>query len=155
MANDEQITTRIEFAKFILEHNQGLIDLADTKASIILGIDGFVLLFLFNSVHLGAPALKVVASLLLISSAVTAFITINPTTSKSSPPTHIFFGHITKKDRDAYVSDFRAINTDDILKDVTNNIYSLAIIEKAKLHWLKISLSLLILAFIPFLLMIA
>jgi len=150
MENQEQRSRRMEFARFILEHNQTLIGLADTKASIVLGIDGIVLALLFGDNSLPSNmGLKILTALLLALSAVSAFLTIKPRTIEGTPASNIFFGTIRKKTREAYVSDFRSINDEAILDDCTNNIYTLATIEAAKFHYLKISLYLLMLAFVP------
>jgi hypothetical protein len=46
--NNNYINEKIDFAKSVLEHNLSLINLADTKAGILLGINGVVLALLFG-----------------------------------------------------------------------------------------------------------
>ena len=46
--NHNYINEKIDFAKSVLEHNLSLINLADAKAGILLGINGVVLALLFG-----------------------------------------------------------------------------------------------------------
>ena len=46
--NNNYINEKIDFAKSVLEHNLSLINLADAKAGILLGINGVVLALLFG-----------------------------------------------------------------------------------------------------------
>ena len=46
--NNNYINEKIDFAKSVLEHKLSLINLADTKAGILLGINGVVLALLFG-----------------------------------------------------------------------------------------------------------
>ena len=46
--NNNYINEKINFAKSVLDHNLSLINLADAKAGILLGINGVVLALLFG-----------------------------------------------------------------------------------------------------------
>ena len=46
--NNNHINEKIDFAKSVLEHDLSLINLADAKAGILLGINGVVLALLFG-----------------------------------------------------------------------------------------------------------
>jgi hypothetical protein len=45
---EDSTEDKIDFAKYILEHSSSLINLADTKAGILLGINGIMLALMFG-----------------------------------------------------------------------------------------------------------
>ncbi len=150
MVNDKT-SSQIDFAKWIVDHNQSLINLVDTKAGVILAADGAIMAILGSS----SPAnsiyeqiLLVVALLLVLSSVVFGFMVIRPRTIANTPATNVFFRSILKKTREDYRKDFAA-SPDQILEDIENNIYTLAMIQRAKFAFLLRSLYCLLLGFVP------
>lgn len=145
---------KTDFGKFVLERNESLIELADTKASIIIGIDGVILALLFESGRSSSPYPLLGTVILLAFSGLFAFLAIKPRIISGTPDTKIFYGAITKKTRETFVTEFSSANEDEVLKDLANNIFTLAAIQKLKFRYLKLSIWLLILAFIPLSLML-
>jgi hypothetical protein len=153
---DDKTSSQIGFAKWIIDHNQSLINLVDTKAGVILAADGAILAILgsFLSVNSIYERIFLWATLLLVlSSAVSGFMVIKPRTIACTPSTNIFFKSILTKSREDYRKDF-AGSPDQILEDCLNNIYTLSIIQKAKFAFLKVSLYCLLVGLFPLIAMI-
>jgi hypothetical protein len=143
---------RVEFAKTIVEHSQGLINLIDTKAGIILAVDGAILALLAGTTLtvtglLGHVAL--VSTVIVIGlSAAAGFFTIIPRSVSGAPTTHMFYGSIMSKSREEHKSAFTP-SPSDILQDYLDNVYTLALIQKKKFTYLNASLYCLIIGFVP------
>ena len=148
---DDQTSSQIDFAKWIIDHNQNLINLVDTKAGVILAADGAILAILGSFLSVNSVYERVVlwATLILVlSSAVLGFMVIKPRTIACTPSTDVFFKSILTKSREQYRKDF-AGSADQILEDCVNNIYTLAVIQKAKFFFLRGSLYALLFGFVP------
>lgn len=141
---EEEINRKIDFAKFVIDHNNDLITLADTKAGFILASAGVImgLLFLMNK-HGLTDFTKggiIVTAILLGFTAIFSFIVILPSLTKKPPQTAIFFQSIVKKSQSGYVEDFKKLTKDEILTDYLNNIYNISKIQNKKFLLLQISL---------------
>lgn len=154
MENEEtnNIESKMDFAKFVIDHNNDLITLADTKAGFILASAGVImgLLFLMNK-HGLTDFTKggiVVTAILLGFTAIFSFTVILPRLTKKPPQTSIFFQSIIKKSQDVYVSDFKGLTKDEILTDYLNNIYNISKIQNKKFLFLRVSLCFMIPALI-------
>ena len=149
--SDDQLSS-VDFAKWIIDHNQALINLVDTKAGVILAADGAILALLAGSSFTLNSILDqtiVGATLLLIGlSALFGFLVIKPRVFADTPPTKIFFGSILTKKREEYLGSFRS-TPNQILEDCVNNIYTLALIQRAKFTFLRKSLYCLLLGLAP------
>jgi len=152
MQDDDSIDRRIDFAKFILGHNQDIINLVDTKAGVLLAVDGAILALLTAMpVQSGSMIVRTVMVLTVVAvglSALCGFLTIVPRTARPSPASQIFFRSIVSKSRDQHMEGFNP-SPEEILQDYLENIYSLALIQKKKFAYLSISLYCLTLGLIP------
>lgn len=151
MASNQTID-RIDFAKSILDHNQHLIELADTKAGLLLATDGLILAILAS-----APGKLVTTSeqfvigvtvILIGLSALFGFSTVKPRFLRGTPPTSIYFGSVVEKTREKYKEDFPSSQSD-ILADYLNNIYTLDLILKVKYSNLSKSVYCLLFGLVP------
>ena len=146
------IDTEIEFANSILTHSQSLINLADAKAGILLAADGGILAIL------GAYRLNLSAQLVVVCSIVTvalvglsAFLggmVIKPRRISGAPATKVYFGSILQSTREEYVRSFSSSDAE-ILQDLLNNIYTLALIQKRKYLYLHRSFYSLMAGLVP------
>ena len=144
--------TEIDFARSILNHSQTLINLVDTKAGILLATDGGILAILgaFPPGPL-APyqmACLIAAVTLVGVSALMGAMTIKARRVKGTPATKIFFGTVLEKARDEYIQSFPS-SQQEILDDYLNNVYTLALIQKAKFAFLNRSLYFLLTGLVP------
>lgn len=142
---------KIDFAKFIIDHNNDLITLADTKAGFILASAGVImgLLFLMNKHGMTdfAKGGVIVTAILLGITAVFSFTVILPRLTKKSQGL-IFFQSVVKKTQDEYLIDFKKITKDEILTDYLKNIHNISKIQNKKFILLKVSLCFMIPALI-------
>src|SRR5713101_3389226 len=103
---DDKLSAQIDFAKWIIDHNQSWINLVDTKAGVILAADAAILILLggsslsVNSVY--DRILLEVTLTLVSASALFGFMVITPRTKAGAPATNIFFASILTKSREEY-----------------------------------------------------
>ena len=140
--NDEN---KIDFAKDVLEHNNSLITLIDTKSGLVLGSAGIILglLSFFDRNNLDTLTLIAlfVTMGLLASTILFSFFTIFPRiTKKEKNETAIFYQSIIKNTMQEYEKILQDLTPDKILKDYANNIHSLANVQNEKFNTLRISL---------------
>jgi hypothetical protein len=139
---------KIEFAKHILEHNSSLINLADTKAGILLGINGIILALLFNIENGNTLALihlfLIPTGIILGISSIFAILTIIPRFTQSNIHTMIYFLPVAKLNKEEYIESWNNLKSPNILRDLLSNIHSLALLQTKKYKYLKISVILLL-----------
>lgn len=132
-----------EFANSVLRHNFSLIEHVETKAHIVLGVVGIILTLLvgLSKRATGSPS-SVVAYiglvtyiLLMISCVITALFslkTIKPKIGFEEPPNHIYFLYVKAMERSEYISAFKKLSLDQIIKDILDEVYTLAHIQDMK-----------------------
>ncbi len=152
MSGQSSISEEIDFAKSILIHNQGLVNFADTKAGVILAVDGAILAILAStsaSISSGLEQLAAGAALLLIGiSAILGFLIIKPRIRGGTEKTKLFYKAILAQSKEDYKKSFSS-TPQQILDDYLNNIYTLALIQEKKFFYLEESLYCLILGLVP------
>lgn len=146
--NDDTETARIDYAKFVIEHNVSFINLADTKAGILLGINGIVLALLFgiDKTQLSSlsSTLFLFTSVFLAGSSFFAILTIIPRLTQAQNSSRIYFMSIVQKSKDEFLKDWRELKQQDILRDLGENIHNLAKIQSKKFKYLQVSILLII-----------
>ena len=134
---------KINFASDILEHNNSLITLIDTKAGLVLGAAGIILglLSFFDRDNLGNTIISLFVTMgLLLGTILFSFLTIYPKiTSKFKGESAIFYPAIIKLTMKEYESKLKELSSNDILNDYANSIYSLAKVQEKKFQTLRIS----------------
>ncbi len=149
----------IDYIKTIFSHNQQLIELADTKANIVLGINSVLLPLIFgvtsiNLLELVTRGFLLQALLLNISSVVAlGFLLISVIFSTSvikgriymDLKSNIFFQNIIETNIDDYIANVTMMNEDSIIEDYLREIYTLADINREKYEKHKWSLRFLVL----------
>ena len=140
---DKSNAEKIEFVKHIYSLNQEILQMADTKSSIILGISGVIISIIVatdiktvsveNQYYLGGA---VIFSLL---TSLSQFFAIFPRITKNNNITNfLFYKSILQFNRHEYSEQLNKIDSNEILNDYINNIYNLALIQDKKYFWLKI-----------------
>jgi len=142
----EDKTQKINYIKTVFDHNQGLIELADTKANIVLGINSILIPLIFgvttvNFIDLLDKNLQIHAILLntfsliglvlLVISLVFSILVIKARLSEELE-NFIFFENILKTEYDDYKNNILNMNEEAILDDYLKEIYTLAGINKIK-----------------------
>lgn len=157
MSEEASINQDIDYAKSILSINQNLVNFVDTKAGVLLAVDGAILAILASStatINSGFEQLVLGSALLLIGiSALFGFLIIKPRIHVHDSPTKIFYSTIITQSREDYKKSFSSTPAQ-ILDDYLNNIYTLAVIQKKKFFYLEESLYCLILGLIPIIVII-
>ena len=152
MSERASIDAEIEFANSILAHSQSLINLADAKAGIILAADGGILAILgAYPLDLSTQlivACSIVAVALVGLSALLGAMVIKPRRIDGTPTTKVYFGSILKSTREEYVRSFPSSEAE-ILQDLLNNVYTLALIQRRKYQYLHRSFYSLVAGLIP------
>ena len=150
---DESSAEKVEFAKHIYSVNQEILQMADTKSSIILGISGIIISIIIatdlgtvtTEKHyylVGAIAFSLLTSL-------SQFYAIFPRLSKNSNRRNIlFYKGILQFNRNEYEEELKKLDSSALLNDYINNIYNLALIQEKKYFWLKIGFVFLILSIV-------
>lgn len=145
----EDLQDQIEYARFAVEHNQEVINLIDLKSGLILGIVGIVISLIFTidkqRINPLAFCSIIVGGSLFIISGILAFLVIFPRYGNGSQ-TKMFFKSIVNEEREKFANSFENLTCQEILKDYTNDLYSLAQIITEKLRFFKWSLILLMLS---------
>ena len=141
---------KIELVRHIYALNQEILQMADTKSSIVLGLSGIVVSliigmniddFSFNK-QLSLGIAIIFSSL----TSVTQFCTIFPRLAVRDKKGILFYRDILKWDRDGYTNEIININSTKILNDYADSVYSLAKIQEKKYFWLKIGFIFLIIS---------
>lgn len=146
---DDDIKNKIDFAKDVLEHNNSIITLIDTKSGLVLGSAGIILglLSFFDRDSLQSYTLIALFFTmgLLASTIIFSFITIFPRiTKKTKNETAIFYQSIIKSTMKEYTDSLKGLTPQKILDDYANNIHSLAKVQETKFNTLRISLGFMI-----------
>jgi len=142
---DESNAEQIELVKHIYSMNQEILQMADTKSSIILGISGIIISIII------ATDVETVTSAIVFSllTSLSQFYAIFPRLSKNSNRRNIlFYKGILQFNRNEYEEELKKLDSSALLNDYINNIYTLALIQKKKYFWLKIGFVFLILSII-------
>ena len=152
-------TQKINYIKTIFDHNQGLIELADIKANIVLGINSILIPLIFgvttaNFIDISDKNLQIHAILLnsfsiiglilLVVSFIFSVLVIKARLSEELE-NNIFFENILKKKFEKYKKITLEMNEAAILDDYLKEIYTLAGINKIKYGRYKWALNFLIL----------
>lgn len=145
--SEDKTNKKIDFAKFIIDHNVALINFADTKASVILATAGVILgLLLFLDVEKINVLITIGIILTVIflgATIISSLIIILPRlTSKTKIETVIFYKSIIQQNKDEFKEIFKNLDLNSILDDYLGNIYALANIQDKKYTGLKRSLRL-------------
>jgi pycsar effector protein len=149
--NNNYINEKIDFAKSVLEHNLSLINLADTKAGILLGINGVVLALLFGiekETPTGLSTLFFFLTAILFGvSSIFAISTLIPRLTREQNKTKIYFLKIKESTRKEYIQSWNGLTNDEILTDYILNIYNLASLLTEKYRDLRLSIIITMMAF--------
>lgn len=143
--------SKIDFARSILDHNISLINLADTKAGILLGINGVILALLFGvqnemltyldkMVFLAAGTAFGVSGLF-------SFLTLIPRLNKDAETSKIYFLKIKETRADEFIRLWDSLTPNEILKDYLLNIHSIAVLQTKKYNYLQLSTIIIIIGF--------
>ena len=149
--NNNYINEKIDFAKSVLEHNLSLINLADAKAGILLGINGVVLALLFG-IEKETPAglstlFFFLTAILFGVSSIFAISTLIPRLTREQNKTKIYFLKIKEFTRKEYIQSWNGLTNDEILTDYILNIYNLASLQTEKYRDLRLSIIITMMAF--------
>lgn len=154
----EKNTKKFEYIKTSFYHNQGLIELADTKANIILGINTILIPLIFgvtivNIINLTEKKLLAQSYILntffvislpfLFLSFIFSILVIKARLSEEME-NFIFFKNIVKIDFKTYKKKIDSMNDDEIIEDYLKEIYTLAKINDIKYERYQCSLWMLI-----------
>src|SRR5579863_4622462 len=138
------VDKKIDFAKFIISHNNDLITLADTKSGFILASTGVImgLLFLMNKHGMNEFTKGgLFATVILLGfTAFFAFNVIRARLSKKNMETVMYFQTVEKLSKDTYVEKFKSLDNNAILADYLTNIHSISKIQMKKFTNLNRSL---------------
>ena len=149
--NNNYINEKIDFAKSVLEHNLSLINLADAKAGILLGINGVVLALLFGiekETPTGLSTLFFFLTAILFGvSSIFAISTLIPRLTGEQNKTKIYFLKIKESTREEYIQSWNGLTNDEILTDYIINIYNLASLQTEKYRDLRLSIIITMMAF--------
>ena len=149
--NNNYINEKIDFAKSVLEHNLSLINLADAKAGILLGINGVVLALLFGiekETPTGLSTLFFFLTAILFGvSSIFAISTLIPRLTGEQNKTKIYFLKIKESTRKEYIQSWNGLTNDEILTDYILNIYNLASLQTEKYRDLRLSIIITMMAF--------
>lgn len=149
--NNNYINEKIDFAKSVLEHNLSLINLADAKAGILLGINGVVLALLFGiekETPTGLSTLFFFLTAILFGvSSIFAISTLIPRLTGEQNKTKIYFLKIKESTREEYLQSWNGLTNDEILTDYILNIYNLASLLTEKYRDLRLSIIITMMAF--------
>ena len=150
--NTDQFSKKIDFAKSILEHNNSLITLIDTKSGLVLGTAGIILglLSFFERNEIGITIYPLLVTMcMLLATIIFSFCTIFPrTTKKVKKETAIFYMSIAQNTKEEFNDTIANMDEQKILKDYANNIHSLALVQEKKFGYLRISMGFMIAAII-------
>jgi hypothetical protein len=134
---------KIDFAKFVIDHNTSLINLADTKAGILLGINGIIiaLLFAVEKIELAqiTISLFLITGIFLGASSLFTIFTIVPRLSVEGENSRIYFMKIKELKKDRFISSWGNISNSEILDDLISNVYNLASIQSKKFKHLQVA----------------
>lgn len=159
--NDED-KTKIDYIKTIFDHNQGLIQLADTKANIILGINSILIPIIFGVTGISLLNLiekeyilqaiilnttSLVSLIFLAASFIFSILVIKARLSKELE-NNIFFLNILKSKFEDYKTKILEMKNPEIREDYLKEIYSLARINEIKYEKYKWALLMLIIGII-------
>jgi len=147
--SEDTIDKKIDFAKFVINHNVELINFADTKASAILATAGVILgLLLFldiEKISLLIIVEVIVTVVLLGATIVYSFSVILPRLiPKTKTETAIFYKSIIQQTKDEFKENFKNMDLNSILDDCLGNIHALANIQNKKYTQLRMSLFLML-----------
>jgi hypothetical protein len=142
-SNNNYINEKIGFAKSVLEHNLSLINLADAKAGILLGINGVVLALLFG-LEKGIPSVLSIIFLFLTAilfgiSSIFSIATLIPRLTQEQNKTKIYFLKIKESKREEFIQSWNTLTSDEILTDYVLNIHNLASLQTKKYRYLRSS----------------
>ena len=135
--------TTILMKKLILQNQflsiiyLSLINLADTKAGILLGINGVVLDLLFGIEKETPTVLSTLffflTAILFGVSNIFAISTLIPRLSREQNSTKIYFLKLKESTREEYMQSWNGLTNDEILTDYIINIYNLASLQTVKI----------------------
>ena len=141
--NHNYINEKIDFAKSVLEHNLSLINLADAKAGILLGINGVVLALLFGMEKEIPSFLSIIflflTAILFGISSIFSIATLIPRLTQEQNKTRIYFLKIKESKREEFIQSWNTLTSDEILTDYVLNIHNLASLQTKKYRYLRSS----------------
>ncbi len=140
----------IEHLKNIYETNQSILEMADKKSSVILGISGIIISIILSSNINDIPfprrtfiGIGVIFALL---SSIIQFSVIFPVISNCGTDNIIFYNGIIKNSLKEYKQKIIRLTDEYIINQYSENIYNIALIEKRKYFFLKIGFLLLLIS---------
>lgn len=143
---------KTDLVKHIFDCNQNIIQMADTKVGILLATNAIIISL---SAARGLRTYSMYSGICMISaivlSAFSSFmllLAMFPRVSENRHDTVIFYKGILKYSQKEYASKMTKIRDDELLKDYSNSIYDLALIQKKKYRYLILGLTSLVFAII-------
>jgi pycsar effector protein len=153
--DEDKISEKVTFARFINEQNLQLIGLLDTKTSIIIAINGVILALPFGSKDaIVSQELNFIfwsANILLGASAITGLLTILPRIKRKEPYSSSLIFHETVLDKgtfDSYKEEWDSLDLQRILQEEIVNVHRLAKALHYQFKLVRLSILFLILAII-------
>lgn len=143
---------KTDLIKHIFDCNQNIIQMADTKVGILLATNAIIIsLFATRGLHTYGMYSGICMIFAIMLSAFSSFmllLAMFPRVSENRHDTVIFYKGILKYSQKRYVSKMTEIRDDELLKDYSNSIYDLALIQKKKYRYLILGLASLVFAII-------
>ena len=147
---------KIEFALKIFDANFSIIQFADTKASILLGISGVMLSIIVGFGDAKDNWVLIIGLVFLVLSSVSSLLVIRPRDSSKQYKTLTFYQGIVANYKSAgeYLIKLQGLQEQNILEDLSKNIFNLSEVLTKKYSFVKLSWFFLLLSFISLILSI-
>lgn len=151
--NGIENTDLIEYAVIVLKHNFTLLQHAETKANMVLGIVGImlsILLSMYQTIKT-TPFIRIPFFFLIstcVISGLKAIETIRARITIDEPDNFLYYMHILNMKRNDFVASFKKLSEREKSDSILNEIYTLAVIQKTKYAALNQAINWLIITFI-------
>lgn len=136
--------------RHIFDWNQNLIQMADTKVSVLLAVNAIIISLssAWNIDEYGdySRICVILAIILSVFSSLMLLLTMFPRLPKNVQNTVIFYKGILDYSQNEYVLKMTKITDEELYKDYSNSIYYLALIQKKKFNHFILGFLLLVLA---------
>lgn len=134
---------RINCIKYIFDCNQNLIQMADTKVGVLLATNAIIISLSATrrlEEYGGCSEIMILAIMLSGFSSFMLLLTMFPRVSENAHDTVVFYKGILKYSREDYILKMEKMTDDELLKDYSDNIYDLALIQREKYRYLILGL---------------
>jgi hypothetical protein len=135
MCVSDQEQERLRFSRFVTSYYYDIIKFLDTKASIVLALDGILLTIMasknFHGLRL-STFFALEAALMLLLSAGFSVLAVKPRSIKGAPLTRLNFESPLTQDRDELKGSFIEIGVNEQMSDYVDTVYVLAKIIRPK-----------------------